>query len=193
MNVETNRLVEYGSIASMQLPADFVPSNNDDAGTDHKAALEFVCTQSATTTIGVWHTTFDKTLLPALDKVLGNDGPHASSDLNTRLLSDDEYFQISSIMVPGPWSGDGRNHELSLATIDVSGKRALAYEYWRTKDPANDSPHAVMLPDDIKGTAVFFPNRQNCFVDVIWIRADCARFDRVINAFLQMLESIIWK
>jgi hypothetical protein len=97
-------------------------------------------------------------------------------------LSDDEYFKISSMMSPGPWSANGKFHEMDLKTQEINGKNVVVYDIWRPQDPSKDSPTASAGPDDFHRRVFFVPNEANSKVDVYWFEAKNSEFDKAAKA-----------
>lgn len=178
-----SRLNDYGSIASMDLPDGFHQTETGRGFGDNNrsAPKEF---RSETETIGAWNNRIPETSKTALEDLLKKT-PHS--------LSDDEYFSISELMAPGPWSGDGRNHELGLRLEEFNGKKALVYDYWKTRDISRDGPLAKPEADDIRGRVVFFPNEKTGRVDVLWMRSQYEDFENASKKFNRTLNSIEWK
>ena len=182
------KVQNYGSIGSMELPAGFVLDNHpvdagflnlgDDDPRRFKSGLQ------PDSSLGLWHTGLPQSVGEPLRQLLQR-APHQ--------LSDDEYFKISSIMSPGPWAGDGSNHELSMATTDINGKRAIVYDSWRTADPARDGFDAKPQPDDLRTRVFFFPNIASGKLDVAWMQAPVGKFETSAQEFHRSLRSIKWK
>lgn len=188
MTGEGIRLENYSSIQSVQLPVNFLVQKKasdvayENAGDDDPR--HFVSADMPHSQLGFWHRSFDEAILTDLVTVLEKP-PHT--------LSDDEYFQISPILTPGPWSADGRHHELSLASLEINSKKAIVYDYFRVRHVANDAPDAVMHPTDYRGRAVFIPHQTTCRADILWIRAEAQHFEKMLALFDQVLQSVVWK
>lgn len=182
------KVQDYGSIVSMELPKGFVlDSRPVDAvylnlGDDDPR--RFKSSQQPDSSLGLWHTALPQSVCEPLRQLLQRPAHQ---------LSDVEYFKISSIMSPGPWAGDGRNHELSMATADINGKRAIVYDSWRTADPARDGFDAEPQPDDLRTRVVFFQNSASGKLDVAWMQAPVGKFDASAQEFDRSLRSIKWK
>lgn len=121
--------------------------------------------------------------MPALHNILQKP-PH--------VLSDDDYFNgVLPLMTPGAaWSGDGRNHELSLKTETINGRRAIVYDYFRMKDATKDSFDAKPGPDDLRGKVVFFANETTGKVDIFWMQAPQKDFAKRSAEFDEMLKKV---
>lgn len=105
-------------------------------------------------------------------------------------LTDDEYFKISAVMTPGPWAGDGRNHEMSLKTEVINGRKALVYDYYRIKDSTKDSFDAKPGPGDMRGRVVFFANEKTRRVEAFWIQTSTVDFPQKSAEFERHLRTI---
>jgi len=182
------KIENFGSITSMELPNGYgrmrVPADTGYINMDEAPKL-FQRQGDEHSKVGLWNFNLNK--------------PETFSNLKEILskpahqLTDDEYFKISDIMNPGPWSGNGRGHEISMGTTKVNGKDAIVYDYWMGKDPAKDTPMSKLDADDIRCRVVFVPNERNNIVDVLWMRAPNNEFDQRAREFDNSLHSIRWK
>ncbi len=182
-------LQDYGSIRSMDLPPTYVlKSSPGDAGylnLDENEPRLFASRALPDAIISAWSNNFSKESAPGLTEVMQK-SPHA--------LSNDEYFRISGLLAPGgPWAQNGRNHEISMTTQDIAGKRAIVYDYWRTRDMARDKFDAKPMPEDLRGKVVFFPNQATGKVDVVWTQTQVKEFEKSQDDFEKALKSIKWK
>jgi hypothetical protein len=180
-------LNDYGSIKSMDLPGNLVADNSaSDAGylnLGEGDPRNFKSKTDQSTTLGIWNTTLPRGEVDKARDILKKP-PHD--------LTDDEYFKVSGLMPPGPWSGDGRNHEISLRLDEINGKKALVYDYWRAKDLSQDGPFAKPGPNDLRGRVVFVPNDATGKVDVLYLRTSQREFTAASAEFKKSLDSIKW-
>lgn len=188
MSANDSKLEDYGSIQMMSLPDEFIrntePSDAGYLNLGDDDPRVFNSKLNDSTKIGAWHSNFPSSLNSGLHDVLQKP-PHN--------LSDDEYFKISGLMSPGPWSGDGRNHELSMKSQEINGKKAIVYDYWKSKDPSHDSFDSKPGVDDIRGRVVFFPNEKTNKVDILWLQAPISDFEKKATDFDQSLKQIKWR
>lgn len=184
----TTRFENYGSVRSIDLPGRMIEQKSaSDAGylnLDESDPRQFVSRDQPPMSLGLWHNKLGQDSVQGLREVFSKP-PHN--------LSDDEYFKISGMMLPGPWSGNGRNHEIGLSTIEINGKKAIVYDCWRTKDMQRDSFDVKPLPEDQRVRVVMFPNEATGKVDVVWMQSSFADFDKAKDKFDTSLKSIKWK
>ncbi|MCC7530502.1 MAG: hypothetical protein IT342_18400 [Candidatus Melainabacteria bacterium] len=191
MAMDTNSphtVKDFGSIQSMEVPKAYgrmrVPADTGYINMDEAPKL-FQQQGAPDSKIGVWNRDLNNPQTFANLKEIFGKPAHA--------LTDDEYFKISDIMNPGPWSGNGRGHEISMSSTKVNGKDAIVYDYWMGKDPAKDTPMSKLGSDDIRCRVVFVPNERTNKVDVLWMRAPNNEFDQKAREFDNSLRSIRWK
>lgn len=189
MDTNSPHTVEnFGSIQSMDLPNGYgrmrVPADTGYISMDEAPKL-FQKQGDAESKVGVWNRDLNNPQTFANLKEIFAKPAHN--------LTDEEYFKISDIMSPGPWSGNGRGHEMSMSTAKVNGKDAIVYDYWMGKDPAKDTPMSKLGNDDIRCRVVFVPNERTNKVDVLWMRAPNNQFDQKAREFDNSLQSIRWK
>lgn len=191
VSMDTNspqKVEEFGSIQSIDLPKDFrrmrVPADTGYISMDEAPKL-FQKQGDEDFKIGLWNRKSDKPQNFENLKEIFSKPAHQ--------LTDDEYFKISEIMTPGPWSGNGRGHEIAMATTKINGKDAIVYDYWMGKDPSKDTPMSKPGPDDIRCRVFFVPNERDGKVDVLWMRAQNANFAQRAMEFDNSLHSIRWK
>lgn len=183
-----NTVENFGSIQSMDLPNGFrrmrVPADTGYINLDEAPKL-FQHQSDADSKVGVWNRDLNnRQTFTNLKEIFGKP-PHA--------LTDDEYFKISDLMNPGPWSGNGRGHEISMSSAEVNGKDAIVYDYWMGKDPSRDTPMSKLESGDIRCRVVFVPNERTNKVDVLWMRAPNNEFNQKAAEFDNSLRSIRWK
>lgn len=182
----TGTIQDYGSISSMKLPKGFVADAQPrDAGYLNLGDGDPRLFKSPSdSSLGVWNTELPQAVSAPLKEIFQKPG---------HKLSDDEYFKISSMMSPGPWALDGRNHEISISSANIGGKQAIVYDSWRTADPRKDGFDAKAQPNDLQTRVVFFPNNSSGKLDVAWMQAPVDKFTASAVEFDKSLQSIKWK
>jgi hypothetical protein len=177
----------YGSIASMELPNGFKAGQlTGDASVNANRGPR-VFDNAAKDRIGLYNSELNPAYRTSEAKSVMDRPPHA-------ITNDDEFFKVSELITPGgPWSPGGQGHEIGLRTENISGKKALVYDLWRTADPSTDSFDAKMGPNDIRTRVVFMPNETTGKMDVMWFEAKASDFDKAAQRFDQSLKSIRWK
>jgi hypothetical protein len=187
-NQNTSKVEDFGSIQSMHLPDGFghfrAPADTGYLSLDEAPKL-FQKQGDEEAKIGVWNRNFNKKQTFDNLKEIFHKPSH--------LLTDDEYFKISDIMTPGPWSGNGRGHEISMSTMKVNGKDAVVYDYWMAKSPAGDTPVSKPGNEDIRCRVVFVPNERTDKIDILWMQASNNKFNQREREFENSLKSICWK
>jgi hypothetical protein len=177
---------DYGSISSMKLPKGFVADTQPrDAGYLNLGDGDPRLFKSPpNSSLGVWNAELSQSVSGPLREIFQKPG---------HKLSDDEYFKISSMMSPGPWALDGRNHEISISSVNIGGRNAIVYDSWRTADPRKDGFDAKPQPNDLQTRVVFFPNNSSGKLDVAWMQAPVDKFAASAVEFDKSLQSIKWK
>jgi hypothetical protein len=166
-----------------------VQSPADGGGINWNGAREFASSSNPDARLSVWTTNLpdsSRSNMRAAMDVL-NKPPHQ--------LTNDEYFKIAGLLPPGPWTGDGRWHELedTLHTENLNGKTVIVFDHWRSSDVSQDSPFSQPTNNDIKSRVVVAPNEKNNSVDVIWSQSRISDFDKQNQTLDASLKSIHWQ
>lgn len=176
----------YGLIESMEIPKGYTPKEES---AEHGTAHIYVSDSDAHAEFGVWTT--------SVPPGSGAEKAKASEVLTKppHPLSDDEYFKISALFIPGPWTGGSHWHEQtdSLHTEDINGATGIVFDRWRKADVSQDNFAAKPEDADIRRRIVFVPHHGSAIVDVFWVQSSIAGFRKHSRDLQSSLHSIKWK